>query len=163
MKISSKLVLNLAWEFVEDYTKSDTVSYLLIKPTINVNLKGLVETFYVRFKDRNLIVDAFGFPLQTELIKAPALRNVIVAESVETAAAIFNIGAYITLIFAVLLSVQSNPVFWVFVGMIQIISYIPYLDCEAPENLVYFLNQFFALSKASIPFDSLPSWFPNPT
>jgi hypothetical protein len=44
-----------------------------------------------------------------------------------------------------------------FLGMIQMLSYIPLLHCKIPENFKY-----FGVSKVSIPFESLPDWVPNP-
>lgn len=57
---------------------------------------------------------------------------------------------------------KSKPSFWIFINMMQILSYIPVIDCNVPSKLEYFLTVHFGLSKCSIPFDLLPSWMYNP-
>ena len=58
---------------------------------------------------------------------------------------------------------KSNPSFWILSDMMQMLSYLPLINCRIPENLEVFLTEYFGISKLSIPFDLLPDWVPNPT
>ena len=42
------------------------------------------------------------------------------------------------------------------------IAYLPLINCTMPENFKFFIIEFFGISKASIPFEYLPDWIPNP-
>ncbi len=52
--------------------------------------------------------------------------------------------------------------FWAFVNMLQILSYLPVIDCFVPSNLEIFLTKYLAISKTVFQFQIVPSSFPNP-
>lgn len=163
LKMSSQFSIELDWSFASNYATTVKSKYMLIEPVVPYTLKGKVETFFVNFQNREFIEDISQSKLQTASVSAPALKMDVIKEELKTAGSLLSASSYITLLVSVLLSFKSNPAFWVYIGMMQLLSYIPLLDCTVPSNFVYFVKEFFGVSKASIPFDSFPSWVPNPT
>ena len=135
---------------------------MVITPVNKYNLEGKEETFFVTFKNPEYIKDKYDNSLQTRVISASAKRLVLIQEYLSTAGDFLSTTSYITLICSVLLSMKSNPAFWVYISMMQILSYIPLIDVTVPGNYLHFVKEFFGVSKASIPFDSFPDWVPNP-
>ena len=163
LRLTPQMTVTLDWNFTEDYIYTARKKYLLITPELNHNLKGRVEIFFVTFLDQRLIKDNYQNSLMTEVVSGPATRKIIISDAVDTSGNVFSIANYIALILTILLSGKSNPAFWIFVSMIQMLSYLPLLNCSVSGNLKHFIKTYFGASKASIPFDSFPSWVPNPT
>eukprot|EP00826_Nyctotherus_ovalis_P053832 TRINITY_DN7024_c0_g1_i22.p1 TRINITY_DN7024_c0_g1~~TRINITY_DN7024_c0_g1_i22.p1 ORF type:complete len:225 (-),score=37.46 TRINITY_DN7024_c0_g1_i22:1080-1754(-) len=163
LKLSAESSTDLDWNFTEDYTITGHRKYLKIHPEVTCSLKGKVETFFVTFLDRNLFKDYYQNSLGVDTISAPSVRMIQIPNAVSQAGDAFNTINYISLIITLLLAGKSNPAFWVFLGAIQMISYVPLLHCAVPRNLETFIKEYFGVSKVSIPFDSFPEWVPNPT
>lgn len=156
LRLSADLSTELEWDFAENYLITGHRKK-------ECNLKGKAETFFVTFLERNLIRDYYQNSLGTSVISAPSVRMVQVPEAVSQSGTAFNVMNYAGLVMTLLLFGKSNPAFWVFLSTIQVISYVPLLHCTVPGNLEIFIKEYFGASKASIPFDSLPEWVPNPT
>ena len=156
----------------EQYTRFTPYTHLTtftVKGVVPCSLKGKTETIYVRFNNRELIKDAGGNALSTQVLHAYALRYVYVSDaekaaldgagSAFTSSSLVSFGLVIGLCLLQSVAVGS---FWIFVNMLQVLSYVPAISCEFPNNLEVFLTEYLTVGKVSIPFDILPSWIPNP-
>eukprot|EP00826_Nyctotherus_ovalis_P034322 TRINITY_DN2838_c0_g1_i1.p1 TRINITY_DN2838_c0_g1~~TRINITY_DN2838_c0_g1_i1.p1 ORF type:complete len:211 (-),score=49.39 TRINITY_DN2838_c0_g1_i1:204-836(-) len=135
---------------------------VVLQTEITSSLKGN-EDIYVDFKDRSLIGDVNGVSLRTEQLKGKALRQLYIPENVDSAGNLLVASTIITFILTVGLNpFKSSHSFWVFVNMMQFVSFLPAIDCVIPGNLELFITKYFGVSKVSIPFEYLPDWVPNP-
>ena len=157
---------------VKPYTNFTAFSHFtkfMVQGTVPCSLKGKAETVFVRFERSELIKDLGNNALSNKLLQAAMLRYIYVSDS--QAAAISGAGSSFTAsslaTFGLVIGVsllQSAAVgsFWVFVNMLQILSYVPAINCDFPYNLEVFLTDYLSVSKVSFPFAILPSWVPNP-
>ncbi len=136
--------------------------------SVPCTLKGKSETFNVQFNDLALIRDNGDNKLSTPLItaRAPKYTYASAAEkaAVSTSGSAFQAVTLATFALVIVLSMlQSAAVgsFWIFVNMLQLLSYIPAIDCVFPYNLNAFLTQYMSVSSVSIPYSILPDWVPN--
>eukprot|EP00826_Nyctotherus_ovalis_P031271 TRINITY_DN2496_c0_g1_i8.p1 TRINITY_DN2496_c0_g1~~TRINITY_DN2496_c0_g1_i8.p1 ORF type:complete len:185 (-),score=20.55 TRINITY_DN2496_c0_g1_i8:636-1190(-) len=119
--------------------------------------------FHVTFMNQSLIHDGRKNGLKTRTLSKGALRQVHFGDALGTAGTGFAFASWLIFIIEMCLNpFKSSQSFWIFINMMQMISYLPVLNCTLSENLRAFLTQYFGTSKASIPFDSLPNWVPNP-
>eukprot|EP00826_Nyctotherus_ovalis_P059930 TRINITY_DN8378_c0_g5_i5.p1 TRINITY_DN8378_c0_g5~~TRINITY_DN8378_c0_g5_i5.p1 ORF type:complete len:222 (+),score=12.65 TRINITY_DN8378_c0_g5_i5:225-890(+) len=162
LEIPPGQLLELDWNFTESYTDTGARNYIKITPEIKRSLKGRIETFFVTFLDRTLVRDYYNNSLSTAIVSGPAARNIAILPAFEDTGTAFNAVNYIALILSLLLSMKSNAAFWAFLGTIQIISYVPLLHCVVPQNLKFFIKEYFSITKPSIPFDQLPEFIPDP-
>lgn len=152
-----------------NFTAFTHFTRFLVQGVVACSLKGKTEVVYVRFEKPSLIKDLSNNALSTQLLQANTIRYVYVSDS--QAAAISGAGTSFTatslLTFGLVLGaslLQSAAVgsFWVFVNMLQMLSYAPAINCDFPYNLEVFLTEYLSVSKVSIPFNLLPTWIPNP-
>ena len=52
--------------------------------------------------------------------------------------------------------------FWIFINMIQMLFYLPTLDCILPYNFEIFISEYMSIKDVSIPFNILPDFLWNP-
>ena len=117
----------------------------------------------VDFLERPKIQDTGNNILSTETTKISITIKKELSSTIVTLGKVFTIGSYLAFIMAIAMSpFKSSKSFWIFMNMAQLLSYIPILACDLPSNLRYFIIEYFGVSKASIPFDGLPEWIPNP-
>ncbi len=140
-----------------------------VQGTVSCSLKGKSEIIYVRFNKLGVITDLQGNKLSTQLLHGEALRYVYVSDSeaavVAGTGSAFTASSLVTLGLVVGVNMlQSAAVgsFWVFVNMLQMLSYVPAINCDFPYNLETFLTKYLTVSKISIPYDIFPDWVPNP-
>lgn len=155
--------INFTWNLTNSFSSQKAFNSLTIDTEINYNIKGVGEMFYVTFKLPTAIYDIGSNTLLTEKVSGPALRKLYISQSVGSMGSGLSMASWIIFIIEMGLNpFKSSKSFWVFVNMVQMISYLPLLDCEIPSNLRVILTEYLGMSKASFPFDSLPSWVPNP-
>ena len=83
----------------------------------------------------------------------------------DNAGSAFSAVSYLTLAFALAMCLfQSAAVgaFWSFVNMLQILSYLPIIDCDLPSNFEIFITEYLTVSQVVFPFQMLPQFVPNP-
>ena len=129
---------------------------------IDFAIRGTDEQFHIEIND-GAFFDSRNDYLSKSNFKLPAKRQLKISTTLGTFGLGFIASTYMTFIMAIGVNpFKSKPEFWIFISTVQILSYIPVLSCVLPINLKYFLVNYFGVSKSSIPFDSFPSWMPNP-
>jgi len=133
------------------------------------SLKENYYEFIVEFKDTTIISDLAWNELTTKelAVKNKKFNYVSLAEkeALSSAGGLFKSVSLLTLVmmllFVVLQSVALGNL-WAFINMIQMVSYLPIINCYLPYNFETFLNEYLTIKKVSIPFKMLPSWIYNP-
>eukprot|EP01022_Parablepharisma_sp_SALTPOND_P001165 TRINITY_DN105725_c2_g1_i1.p1 TRINITY_DN105725_c2_g1~~TRINITY_DN105725_c2_g1_i1.p1 ORF type:complete len:1460 (-),score=75.94 TRINITY_DN105725_c2_g1_i1:591-4970(-) len=160
---------NLEWYPAVNFTSGTKLDTLSINVTVDCHLRGKVEIYYLQFTDPNYIKDLGNNTLATPILSARAMRFIYVPETqqaaIEGAGDTFSASGFVT--FGVVIGVNmlqscALGAFWAFVNMLQIVSYIPIINCQLPYNLEVFLTQYLTVSKVVFPFKALPKWIPNP-
>eukprot|EP00826_Nyctotherus_ovalis_P058721 TRINITY_DN8097_c0_g2_i2.p1 TRINITY_DN8097_c0_g2~~TRINITY_DN8097_c0_g2_i2.p1 ORF type:complete len:245 (+),score=46.49 TRINITY_DN8097_c0_g2_i2:206-940(+) len=129
---------------------------------IDFSIRGIDERFHITI-DKGLFLDVGNNDLRRRVFEVPAMRHLILSTAVEGAGIAFSGLAYATFIVTVGINpFKSKPSFWIFMSMIQMLSFVPVLDCQVPGTLEFILTSSFGVSKSSVPFEALPSWVPNP-
>ena len=153
----------ISWSIDSIIMKNSPFNSLKISTNINYNIKGSTEMFHVEFKDLSLIYDRGGNSLKTSKYSKPALRQFFSEPTLESIGSGFNIIAWMLFIIEIGLSpFKSSGSFWPYINMLQILSYLPAIDCDIPSNLRTVLTEYLGTTKSSLPFEYLPSWVPNP-
>ena len=121
------------------------------------------------FNSATSITDVAGNAPTITVLKTKARSKKYISPSskavVSTTGVFFTAASYATLALSLgIVLFQSVGVgsFWSFVNILQIISYIPVIDCYIPPVLEIFLTQYLTMGKIVLPFDLLPDWIPNP-
>lgn len=119
--------------------------------------------FYITFRNRSLLSDCYGNALETEALNGLALRRLYISSGTKALGTSLELASWLVFVIEIGFNpFKSSEFLWVFVNMLQVISFLPVINCNLPENLRTFLTQYMRISKASPPFDSLPNWIPNP-
>jgi hypothetical protein len=148
-----------------NFTKTPKAKFneLTLNTTIPFTIQGNNELFTITITNSNIIQDVAGNLLFGTKFQVPAIRYLILAGAIQTAGQTFAIISYLGLLVTMCLSSSKSSIeFWAFLGTIQILSYLPLIDCTIPSNMKTFFIDYFGVSKSSIPFESLPEWVPNP-
>ncbi len=142
---------------------------LLIQVAVPCSLHGNAEEFYVTFEKPKAICDLSGNPLSVSELHALAKRYVYIDSSMEAAVggtgSAFTAASMAALGFALGMNLFQSSVtstFWVFMDLLQMLSYLPLIDLEMPDNLELFLTEYMTVGSLTVPFQILPSWVPNP-
>lgn len=162
MDDSGKLI-NFYWNLMNKFKNYAEFNTLTIATNITSSLKG-VEQFIIVFKETSLLADLYGNPLANPQMNSKAMKKHFITNAIGVAGIGLSSILYTT--FGLIIGLnpfKSNPSFWIFIDMMQMLSYLPLINCRIPENLEVFLTEYFGISKLSIPFDLLPDWVPNPT
>lgn len=159
--------LEVFWKF--DTEVFDSFIQLSIITDIQFNVKGSKERFYVTFLNRSFIQDFSANTLISETIEVAALKTSYMSDREEAIVGIIGVGLQSTSLLTLMLAIGINMFqsfamgsFWLFVDTVQILSYLPLIDCLIPTNLEMVLNDYLTIGDLTIPFDILPSWVPNP-
>ncbi len=76
-----------------------------------------------------------------------------------------SVASWATFILALgLVLFQSVAIgsFWAFINMLQMISFLPIIDCVIPSNFETFITQYLTVGDVSFPFDTFSEYIPNP-
>lgn len=157
---------SFSWRLLSSFVEYSVIDNLLIELSPECNLKEK-STYVVTFRNRELIVDQDGNSLATEKLKVSTRKYIYLPNEklLTTAGTIINTASTCTLLFLLALSVfQGYAVgsLWHFVNMIQIISYLPLLDCDIPDNYALVLTEYISIKEVKIPFNMIPKFFYNP-
>eukprot|EP00826_Nyctotherus_ovalis_P013548 TRINITY_DN13688_c0_g1_i2.p1 TRINITY_DN13688_c0_g1~~TRINITY_DN13688_c0_g1_i2.p1 ORF type:complete len:315 (-),score=23.71 TRINITY_DN13688_c0_g1_i2:476-1420(-) len=154
--------LPIKWELESKFSSHEGIRGLEITTTIEHNIRGIDELFHIEF-DNGVFLDTGQNDLMRKTFDVPARRQLYIPDALTTAGGSFLGLTYATFIVTIGVNpFKSKPPFWIFMSMIQVLSFAPVLNCEIPGNLEMILTTYFSVSKSSIPFESLPSWVPNP-
>ena len=159
----------LSWELMDVFHKGYQFDKLTVKASPQCNLQGAGQTYFVIFNDVTAFTSVAGHSLKNNLLKASALRYTYISESDK--AALSAIGdsfistSWITVILmlgmGIFESLAIQPL-WSFINMLQMVSYIPVIDCYIPQNLEIFLIEYLSIGSLAIPFDMIPEFKYNP-
>eukprot|EP00826_Nyctotherus_ovalis_P054649 TRINITY_DN7174_c0_g1_i2.p1 TRINITY_DN7174_c0_g1~~TRINITY_DN7174_c0_g1_i2.p1 ORF type:complete len:260 (+),score=46.79 TRINITY_DN7174_c0_g1_i2:385-1164(+) len=150
----------LSWSLLSDFYADAAFDELLFEIKPECNIKGKITCIAI-FTNRMLISDLNGNELAEDIVKAGRSKykykqSEPIAEAV---GAIINYTSSSVFIFMIVVSfAQGYAVgsLWHFVNMIQILSYLPLLDCEIPENYRVILTKYISIKDVAIPLDFLP-------
>jgi len=152
----------IQWNFIKSFKSHTRFVELTLNTTMPFSVQGNNEVFTVIITNNSIIQDFAGNLLINTRFQIPAVRYLILTEGVQTVGNLFVIIGYLGLIITMgLSSFKSSTEFWAFLSTLQILSYLPLIDCTIPSNMKSFFTDYFGVSKSSIPFDSLPGWI-NP-
>ena len=159
----------LTWTLSSSFVAGSQFDGLKIVAEVECSLSEKKEKFFVKFKAPALLTDLGRNELATPLISCYSKRYKYISSSskavVDGSGSAFNSASFLTLALALGLALfQSSAVgsFWAFVNMLQIISYLPIIDCVIPYNFEIFLTEYLTVSKLVFPFAALTDYIPNP-
>eukprot|EP00826_Nyctotherus_ovalis_P010713 TRINITY_DN12811_c0_g1_i3.p1 TRINITY_DN12811_c0_g1~~TRINITY_DN12811_c0_g1_i3.p1 ORF type:complete len:486 (+),score=57.98 TRINITY_DN12811_c0_g1_i3:1250-2707(+) len=157
----------LSWNFASLFNPLQKFTTVMIDTEIPYSTRGAGEVIRVEFKDGSLLQDEFGNYLSTEVLAASALRQMLFPKGLEIIGGVIKMSTTVTLVVVVGMSLFQSvdtSSFWTLLNMLQIISYMPMIKCTIPENFRTFLEKYLtiALAKATMPFEFLPEWLPDP-
>lgn len=162
LKSLDKGVIPVTWDLLSRFSANETIKGLEIATTLEHNVRGVGDYFQIKFEN-GFFFDSGHNELRVKSFETPATRQLYIQPALSAAGASFLGLTYATFIITVGVNpFKSKPPFWIFMSMIQMLSFTPVLNCEMPSNLEEILTKYFGVSKSSIPFDDLPTWVPNP-
>ena len=167
MQVSLESQCKLTWNFVNEFKASEKLNIMYLKTKPECSLGTNKDAFVVYFNNPSLITDLSKNPLIENKYTIRALRYTYVPNEEYVENIGIAIGSALGLSFLLFIGLylfQSVGMssFWGFINMIQLISYVPGLDCDIPENLAMVLNKYITIKNAVIPFDIIPDFPYNP-
>ncbi len=160
---------DISWKLRDSVKNGTAITYLALTLTLGCSLSAGEATFVLRFQHTEYLQDRAGNDLATNMLTAKSEQYVYQSAAEKAAlsgsGSAFNGISLATFALAVGMSMfQSTAVgsFWSFVNMLQILSFLPIIDCNIPYNFEVFITQYLTVSQVTIPFNMLPSWMPNP-
>eukprot|EP00826_Nyctotherus_ovalis_P047315 TRINITY_DN5429_c0_g1_i20.p1 TRINITY_DN5429_c0_g1~~TRINITY_DN5429_c0_g1_i20.p1 ORF type:complete len:529 (-),score=105.27 TRINITY_DN5429_c0_g1_i20:544-2130(-) len=169
MQVYLKSGCELTWDFASSLKPNAKLTKFEIQTEPRCSLKASQDSFTVEFNDVSCVVDRDGNELETRVLEARTMRYVYSSASEmaysEGLGSAFDSSSMVTLGVMVFISLfQSVSVgpFWSFVNMVQLVSYLPALDCTIPSNLEIFLTDYMNIRKVAIPTDLLPDFVMAP-
>eukprot|EP00826_Nyctotherus_ovalis_P044318 TRINITY_DN4779_c0_g2_i7.p1 TRINITY_DN4779_c0_g2~~TRINITY_DN4779_c0_g2_i7.p1 ORF type:complete len:312 (+),score=42.09 TRINITY_DN4779_c0_g2_i7:81-1016(+) len=150
----------LSWELQTDFPASST-----IKVNPQCSLQGSHQLYIVTFENPSLIPSADGNLLITTVLQANA-RYYKYTSSGETTIMDIVGGGFASVSTATLLLMVGVSLFqstamgslWTFVNMLQLLFYLPGLNCFIPYNLEVFLTEYLSIKDIAIPFNMIPDF-----
>lgn len=170
---------NLNWELQESFTTKNTrislsqqqyssnILHIQTKP--KCSLPAGKAYFQVKFVYPTKITDSDYNALATSILKVKTQKFNYISDTEKAAlsatGAAFDNSGIVTFIIMITISlVQSAAIgsFWSFVNMLQILGYVPAIQCFIPYNLEIFLTEYMSVKKVVFPFYLLPDFILNP-
>eukprot|EP00826_Nyctotherus_ovalis_P051748 TRINITY_DN6483_c0_g1_i10.p1 TRINITY_DN6483_c0_g1~~TRINITY_DN6483_c0_g1_i10.p1 ORF type:complete len:250 (-),score=84.38 TRINITY_DN6483_c0_g1_i10:889-1638(-) len=157
------------WDLQDNFPENYELNELTINTHPKCSLKGAAQTYVVTFHNTSLITSLGGNAMSEDNLKVSALRYVYINQGQgNTLAAVGN--AFSSTSWATLIGMLGMSLFqsvaiqslWNFINMLQIISYIPVMDCFIPSNLELFLTEYLDIKNLALPLDLIPSFKYNP-
>ena len=153
---------NLNWKFANAFN----IGSIHIKFNIEIIPECTVRAsmkYVVHFLSPDLITDLSDNILATDNLKANAKNSYYTSANEQAAISALGSGftssSYITfgviIGFSLFQSADTGP-FWIFLNMLQLISYLPILKVFVPQTLSTFLTEYLSITGLSIPFDIIP-------
>jgi len=158
-----------SWSINGSFAQNTKLNEIEISAYPKCSLKANVQEFVVEFRNPYEITDSAWNELQTPRLKVKSHKFSYVSqeqkEAVRNTGGAFDSVSLLTFVimigFFVLQSVAIGSL-WAFVNMLQMISYLPIINCSLPYNFETFITEYLTVNKVSIPFKMLPSWIYNP-
>lgn len=157
------------WEVDASFDPNEPFKSIQIKTDIKFTIRGELEKLHVTFNNRSLLQDLSENSLSSEKLIGKALRSIFISNSekagAEAMGAGFQAASLTTFVGSIGINLfQSFAMgsFWILVDTIQILTYLPLIDCLVPANLEIVLSDYFTIAEIKIPFDLVPEWIPNP-
>eukprot|EP01022_Parablepharisma_sp_SALTPOND_P031822 TRINITY_DN817_c0_g1_i8.p5 TRINITY_DN817_c0_g1~~TRINITY_DN817_c0_g1_i8.p5 ORF type:complete len:354 (-),score=14.54 TRINITY_DN817_c0_g1_i8:678-1739(-) len=157
------------WELSSDFSENSSFKKLAILAKPKCSLQESAQMYTVNFNDISLVVDSSNNTLSTSTLKARSKRYVYISEgekaALESTGTMFDSSGVATFVLMLGISLfQSVAVgsFWAFVNMLQMIAYLPIINCVIPYNLEMFLTEYLTVKKVVFPFQLLPDFKYNP-
>ena len=162
IEITLKKNCDMSWKLNKNFSKNTTFTELLIEITPKCPLERLMID-KILFKNVELIADLSENALATRIIRVKTSKHTHeeVDIAAEIAGELINTSSVVTLVFMLgLASFQICAVgsLWHFINMIQILSYIPLLNCKIPSNYRLVLTDYLTIKKLAIPLDFIPDF-----
>jgi len=162
IEITLKRKCDMSWKLNKNFPKNTAFTELLIEITPECPLERLMID-KILFKNVELIADLSENALTTRIIRVKTSKytHEEVHAAAEVAGELINTSGVVTLVFMLgLASFQICAVgsLWHFINMIQILSYIPLLDCKIPSNYRLILTDYLTIKKLAIPLDFIPDF-----
>jgi len=125
------------------------------------------DTYIVLFKDRSKIQDSAGNFLVTEFLTAKAgkYKYRITDSAAGTAGAAIKYATMSTFAFMFFLSLFHGYAvgsLWHFINMLQILSYLPLLNYDLPNDFRMVLTEYLSDDFFVLPFNLIPEFPYNP-
>lgn len=167
MEVWLKKKCELDWTLVSTFTAYTIFETLQLKVAPKCSFDRSGNTYVVHFKDTHLIQDKGSNALSTSTLEAKALKYQY-AESEEAVRTIGTVMKYTTvgtfglMLFLSVFQGCAVGSFWHFVNMLQVLSYLPVLDCVLPDNYRMIVTNYLSEELVTIPFDLIPEFPYNP-
>jgi len=165
--ISSQCEFN--WALNETFKQNAIVPQLEILGLPKCSLKENAALYIVEFIQPKMITDTTDNSLATPILTVRSKRSVYISAGekvvVDAAGTAFDSSSLLTFVFLLGFSVfQSIAMgsFWAFINMLQMISYLPIIDCMLPYNFETLLNEYLTIKRVSIPLKMMPDFIYNP-
>lgn len=170
MKVYLKgITCNFEWNLKESFELGYTFTELEILTVPECSLKGKIETYVIEFDSTNLITDLAYNSMSSKIYQVSSLSYVYIsegmkkaAEAVGDAANSMSLIAFLVMLLFSLLKTAVMGNLWIFINMIQFLSYLPVIDCYIPYCLEQFLTEHMTIKEVTIPFEMLPDSFWTP-
>ena len=163
--VSLKKKCEIDWVLIKNF-QADTIHgtfQIKVSPKCSLNR----DTYIVLFKDRSKIQDLAGNYLATEFLttKTREYKYRVTDEIAIIIGATIKYATISTFAFMLFLSVFHGHAvgsLWHFINMIQILSYLPLLNCDLPDNFRMVLTEYLSDDLFVLPFDIIPQFPYNP-
>eukprot|EP00826_Nyctotherus_ovalis_P051747 TRINITY_DN6483_c0_g1_i1.p2 TRINITY_DN6483_c0_g1~~TRINITY_DN6483_c0_g1_i1.p2 ORF type:complete len:394 (-),score=112.85 TRINITY_DN6483_c0_g1_i1:889-2070(-) len=159
----------VTWDLAEDFQAGYRLDRLSIKSYPQCSLQGPAQTYVVTFHNVSLLTSSNGKTLPRNELKAAALRSIYFSETEQAVLSFvgesFSSSSWVTLVLMLGISLfQSVAIqsLWDFINMVQMVSFIPVINCDMPYNLELFLTEYLEIKDLAIPLDFLPDFKYNP-
>jgi len=165
IKVTSGKKCRLIFKLLTTFPKDIILTEVQIKILPQGILRGGEQCTFT-FENKEFITDLSGNPLEAEALKIKLPKSTHEeSEGIKAIGEAINAASTYTVIVILGLSLfQGYAVgsLWSFINMVQIISYIPLLDCNIPNIFRLLLTEYLTVRKIAIPFNLVPDFPYNP-
>ena len=159
----------LSWEFINNFQEHTELTRLKIKVYPECSIQGPAQLFTVAFGDTSVLVSINRHSLMNNVSQVRAKKFIYIpkdeALALSTIGTIFTFFSIFTFLLMLGISLFHSTAIgsqWTFINMLQLLSYLPGLNCYIPCNLEVFLTEYLVMKDVAIPFNILPDFSFNP-
>ncbi len=157
------------WELSDSFPAGKELSQLTLLVNVYCSLSEGAQTFVLRIHNTEYLQDSSGNDLATNLLTAKSKKFAYISATeaavLSGMGAAFSTASLATFLLALamcLFQTVAVSSFWSFVNMLQILSYLPIINCNIPYNFEVFITQYLTMSQITFPTELMPDWMPNP-
>lgn len=167
MEVALKKKCGFSWTLLSRFPENTAFDALRIEAHPECSLKKGQSVYEVNFAHPWLITDLSGNHLMsdTKRVKTGGYLYKPSGALLALVGGILDYGGASTGYFLFAASVfqgQAVGSFWHFINMVQILSYLPLLNYNLPDNFRFILTDCLTIKKVVIPFNSIPELPFNP-